>query len=100
MGRIFDLPAAGRRYSIRVMSIDEGWELWVYEGRRPLLLGGTVGMDAALEAWRAGDDAVVRMVERIRADFTSGRLSTSVRHGVRSPSGVAKRGDPLRSPMP
>jgi hypothetical protein len=100
MGRTFDLPAAGRRYSIRVMSIDEGWELWVYEGRRPLLLGGTVGMDAALEAWRAGNDAVVRMVEHIRADFASGRLSTNGPRGVRAPSGSATRGDPLRSPVP
>lgn len=100
MGRTFDLPAAGRRYSIRVMSIDEGWELWVYEGRRPLLLGGTVCMDAALDAWRAGDDAVVRMVERIRSDFASGRLSTNAPLDVRAPTGSTTHGDPLQSPMP
>lgn len=99
MGRTFDLPAAGRRYSIRVMSIDEGWELWVYEGRRPLLLAGTVGMDAALDAWRAGEDAVVRKVERIRADFASGRLSPGASSGARAPGGSATRGDPARSPI-
>jgi hypothetical protein len=82
MGRTFDMPPADRRLCIRVMPIDEGWELWVCEGGRRLCLGGTVGMDCALAAWREGGDAVVQMAERIRTDFVLGRLPVSNRHSV------------------
>lgn len=106
MGRTFDLPtagdlpAAGCRYSIRVTSIDEGWQLWIYEGRRPLTLGGIVSMDAALEAWRTGDDAVVRMVKRIRADLAAGKLSFSLPSDARQAGGVAACEDGPQSSPP
>ncbi len=79
MGRTFDMPSVGRQYSIRVVAIDEGWEVWVYEGPRRLLLGGVEGRDAALAAWRAGKDPVAEPAERIGAEFAAGRLTTRSR---------------------
>ncbi|UYN95220.1 MAG: hypothetical protein KIT25_24960 [Enhydrobacter sp.] len=74
-----------RRLEVRVVPVDEAWELWLFEGERRLALAGTVAIDAATEAWRQGLDPVAQAVERLRADAERGTLALPDR---------AARGDP------
>jgi len=47
------------------MAADESWELWLCEGRRRLMLAGTVAMDEAIQSWRLGADAVAALRQRV-----------------------------------
>lgn len=71
MGRRFELGSGN--LNISVVSIDEGWELWLCEGQRRVRLAATVSLDASVEAGRQGTDLVLLTVERIRAEQAAWR---------------------------
>jgi len=74
MGRKLDLPHSERNLQIWVLAIDEGWELWLYENGKRMALGATVGIDAAIEAWRAQKDAILLAADMICHDLENGKI--------------------------
>ena len=74
MSRRFNFSHKGRSIDVFVEPVDEAWELWLCERGERLILGGTVAIDEAIVAWRAGNDAILLMVERIRARMEKGEL--------------------------
>lgn len=73
--RSFPFRYHGQSLNISVVSIDEGWELWVLDGgARRLAYGGHVTVDRAIEAWRRGEDCVQILVEEVKSQILTGRL--------------------------
>ena len=58
MGRTFGFQYDGRRLSIRPVTVDEGWELWVMDGERRLECAARVSIDDAVIGGRSGQDIV------------------------------------------
>ena len=58
MGRKFDVACGERLLRVCVSAVDEAWELWICDRRHRLALGGTVGIDEAVMAYREGCDPV------------------------------------------
>lgn len=82
MSRQFSFSHKGRSIDVLVEAVDEAWELWLCERGQRLTLGGTVPIDDAIVAWRAGDDPILLMVEAIRARMEKGELDRDL--GYRS----------------
>jgi hypothetical protein len=60
--------------SVSVVSVDEGWELWILDGARRLGYGGRVSVDQAIESWRRGEDCVQVLAEEVKSQVLTGRL--------------------------
>jgi hypothetical protein len=80
MSRRFNLSHKGRSIDVLVETVDEAWELWLCERGERLILGGTVPIDEAIIAWRAGNDPILLMVEDIRTRIENGELDGDLGH--------------------
>jgi len=67
MGRTFSFEYAGRRFCIRPVVVDEGWELWVMDGENRLECGGRISIDEAVIAARKGHDSIQIAADRLKA---------------------------------
>ncbi len=72
--RSFPFRYHGQLLTIAVVSVDEGWELWIQEGDRRLGYGGRVSVDQAINAWRRGEDSVQALAEEVKSQILTGRL--------------------------
>src|SRR5579883_33077 len=72
--RSFPFRFHGQLLNISVVSVDEGWELWILEGERRLGYGGRVTVDQAIESWRRGEDSVQVLAEEVKSQVLTGRL--------------------------
>jgi hypothetical protein len=80
MPRCFSFSHKGRSIDVQVQAVDEAWELWLCERGERLTLGGTVPIDEAIVAWRAGNDPILLMVEHIRTRMEKGELDRDLEH--------------------
>jgi len=67
MSRIFSFECAGRKFCIRPVVVDEGWELWVMDGEQRLECGGSISIDEAGIAARKGHDSIQIAADRLKA---------------------------------
>lgn len=76
MGRMRSFPFRyhGQLLNISVLSVEEGWELWILDGERRLGYGGRVTVDQAIESWRRGEDSVLVLAEEVKSQVLTGRL--------------------------
>jgi hypothetical protein len=72
--RSFPFRYHGQLLKITVVSVDEGWELWILDGERRLGYGGRVSVDQAIESWRRGEDCVQVLAEEVKSQVLTGRL--------------------------
>ena len=72
--RSFPFRDHGQLLNISVLSVDEGWELWILDGERRLGYGGRVTVDEAIESWRRGEDSVQVLAEEVKSQVLTGRL--------------------------
>jgi hypothetical protein len=72
--RSFPFRYHGQSLNVSVVSVDEGWELWILDGDRRLGYGGRVSVDQAIEAWRRGEDCVQVLAEEVKSQVLTGRL--------------------------
>jgi hypothetical protein len=72
--RSFPFRYHGQLLKITVVSVDEGWELWILDGERRLGYGGRVSVDQAIESWRRGEDCVQALAEEVKSQVLTGRL--------------------------
>lgn len=72
--RSFPFRYHGQLLKITVVSVDEGWELWILDGDRRLGYGGRVSADQAIEAWRRGEDCLQVLAEEVKSQVLTGRL--------------------------
>ena len=72
--RSFPFRYHGQLLKITVVSVDEGWELWILDGDRRLGYGGRVSVDQATESWRRGEDCVQVLAEEVKSQILTGRL--------------------------
>jgi hypothetical protein len=84
MGRSFPFDYEQRKLAVAVVSIDEGWELWIVEEGRRLTCAALVSVDDATEAGRAGLDRISMVADQIKsrvisADLKIGSLSPNDR---------------------
>jgi hypothetical protein len=75
MARQFELTHQGRALAVRIRTIDDAWELWLYENGRELALADVLSVDDATLARRNGStDPVADAVSRIRTRLDAGEL--------------------------
>ncbi len=72
--RSFPFRYHGQLLNVSVVSVDEGWELWILDGDRRLGYGGRVSVDQAIDAWRRGEDSVQILAEEVKSQVLTGRL--------------------------
>ena len=98
MGRIFELTCNGRAFEVRITTIDEGWELWLCENGRLLMLGDTITIDSATEAWSATVDPILVAVSSIREKLEKGELMVpaAISSSLPSPDMSSGDGSPRR----
>jgi hypothetical protein len=72
--RSFPFRYHGQLLKISVVSVDEGWELWILDGERRLGYGGRVSVDQAIDSWRRGEDRVQALAEELKSRLLTGRL--------------------------
>jgi|HubBroStandDraft_5_1064220.scaffolds.fasta_scaffold1081969_1 hypothetical protein len=72
--RSFPFRYHGQLLKISVVSVEEGWELWIQDGERRLGFGGRVSIDQATEALRRGEDYVQILAEEVKSQVLTGRL--------------------------
>jgi hypothetical protein len=66
MGRLFPFEYRQRKLAVAVISIDEGWELWIMEAGRRLARGASVSVDEATDAGRRGGDRILEVAEQLK----------------------------------
>jgi hypothetical protein len=66
MGRLFPFEYRQRKLAVAVISIDEGWELWIMEADRRLACGASVSVDEATDAGRRGGDRILEVAEQLK----------------------------------
>jgi hypothetical protein len=67
MGRTFSFEYAGRKFCIRPVPVDEGWELWVMDGEKRVECGGRISIDEAVIAARKGHDCIQTAADQLKA---------------------------------
>jgi hypothetical protein len=72
--RSFPFRYHGQLLKISVVSVEEGWELWILDDERRLGFGGRVSIDQATESWRRGEDSVQILAEEVKSQVLTGRL--------------------------
>jgi hypothetical protein len=72
--RSFPFRYHGQLLNVSVVSVDEGWELWVQDGDRRLGFGGRISVDQAIESWRRGEDCVQVLAEEVKSHVLTGHL--------------------------
>ena len=72
--RSFPFRYHGQSLNVSVISVDEGWELWILDGDRRLGYGGRVSVDQAIDSWRRGEDCVQVLAEEVKSHVLTGRL--------------------------
>jgi len=72
--RSFPFRYHGQLLKITVVSVEDGWELWILDGERRLGYGGRVSADQAIESWRRGEDCVQVLAEEVKSQVLTGRL--------------------------
>ena len=86
--RSFPFRYHGQLLKITVVSVDEGWELWILDGERRLGYGGRVSVDQAIESWRRGEDCVQVLAEEVKSQVLTGRLVLDPRMPQPHPTGT------------
>ena len=66
MSRTFPFTYQGRALRISTITVDEGWELWVFEGDRKMVCAGRVSVDEAVECGRSGEDLISALAEQAK----------------------------------
>ena len=74
MSRSFPFSYQGRSLNISAVAIDEGWELWIFEGGHKLTCVGSVSIDEAIAAGRQGEDRILALAEQARINILSARI--------------------------
>ena len=72
--RSFPFRYHGQLLKVSVVSVEEGWELWISDDERRLGFGGRVSIDQATESWRRGEDCVQILAEEVKSQVLTGRL--------------------------
>jgi hypothetical protein len=75
MGRSFPFTYQGRAFRISTITVDEGWELWVFEGERKVVCAGRVSVDEAVDGARRGEDPISTLAEETKRGILSARLA-------------------------
>lgn len=75
MGRAFPFIYQGRALRISTVTVDEGWELWVFEGDHKVVCAARVSVDEAVERARGGVDLISALAEQTKARILSAGLS-------------------------
>ena len=75
MARSFPFTYQGRTLRISPITVDEGWELWVFEGERKVICVGRVSIDEAVEAVRRGQDPILALAEKTKLGIFSAGLA-------------------------
>lgn len=87
--RSFPFRYHGQLLKITVVSVEEGWELWILDGERRLGYGGRVSADEAIESWRRGEDCVQVLAEEVKSQVLTGRLVLDPRMPQPRPTGTS-----------
>ena len=87
--RSFPFRYRGQLLKITVVSVEEGWELWILDGERRLGYGGRVSVDQAIESWRRGEDCVQVLAEEVKSQVLTGRLVLDPRMPQPRPTGTS-----------
>lgn len=87
--RSFPFRYHGQLLKITVVSVEEGWELWIRDGERRLGYGGRVSADEAIESWRRGEDCVQVLAEEVKSQVLTGRLVLDPRTPQPRPTGTS-----------
>lgn len=74
MGRAFPFTYQGRALRISPVTVDEGWELWIFEGDRKVLFAARVSVDEAVERARGGEDLISALAEQTMQRILSAGL--------------------------
>lgn len=75
MSRAFPFTYQGRALRISTITVDEGWELWVFEGNRKMICAGHVSVDEAVERGRGGEDLISALAEQAKRRILSTGLN-------------------------
>lgn len=75
MGRAFPFTYQGRALRISTITVDEGWELWVFEGDRKMVCAARVSVDEAIERARSGEDLISALAEQTKLRILSAGLN-------------------------
>jgi len=75
MGRSFAFTYQGRVLKISPITVDEGWELWVFDGERKVFCAGRVSVDEAVDGVRRGEDRISALAEETKRGILSARLA-------------------------
>jgi hypothetical protein len=75
MGRVFKLAHDGRELEVHVCTVDEAWELWLFEKGCRLIMAAVVTIDDSLSAWRNhGADLIAETVRNIHERLEAGDI--------------------------
>jgi hypothetical protein len=74
MGRRFDVALGERVLRVCVSAVDEAWELWICDRGHRLMLGGRIGIDEAILAYREGRDPVASAGRALAEQLEQGLL--------------------------
>jgi hypothetical protein len=75
MGRKFDVALGERSLRVCVSAVDEAWELWICDRRHRLALGGRIGIDEAVLAYREGSDPIAAAGRSLTDQLERGLLA-------------------------
>ena len=75
MGRTFPFTHQGRALTISIITVDEGWELWVIEGDHKVVCAARVSVDEAVERARGGEDLISALAEKTKLRVLSAELN-------------------------
>jgi hypothetical protein len=74
VGRSFPFTYQGRALRISSITVDEGWEVWVFEGDRKMVCAGRVSVDEAIDGFRRGEDPISKLAEQTKLEILSARV--------------------------
>lgn len=75
MNRAFPFTYQERTLEISVTTVDEGWELWVWEGNRKVAFAAHVSLDEAVERARRGEDLIQIVADRTKQLIRAAELN-------------------------